>query len=116
MEANKYVLIDRSGHGEHVVMQSGWSKRSKDMVRFTINDKSFVCKRKELLTILFYIGDKEEQQSMVTKNIRKIVYSQKEIKFKAQKDYRQGDDVYAMVEVPVEVSEQKSQPISLPNQ
>ncbi len=111
MEKGRYTLVDRSGHGEHVVIQGGWSDRSKDMVRFNTKQGSFVCKRKELLAILFYIGDVEEQQSMVTKKLRKVVYSQREVAFTAQRPYKQGERVLAMVEVPVEMSEE--QPIRI---
>lgn len=114
MEKGKYVLIDRSGHGENIVVQSGWSRRAKDMVRFTLGEHSFICKRRELLTILFYIGNEEERQSMVTKKIRKVVYRPQEIRFTAQRDYRRGDEVLAMIEVPVEMSEQMSRPAELP--
>ncbi len=113
MEKGRFVLIDRSGHGDHVIIQSGWSEKSKEMIRVTTSEGSFVCKRKELLTILFYIGDEEERQSMVTKNLRSITYSRREVTFKASKDYRQGQDIVVQIEVPVEMSEQKSQPVQL---
>lgn len=112
MEKGKYVLIDRSGHGEHVVIQSGWSEKSKEMMRFTTSNGTFVCRKKDLLTILFYIGDDEERQSLVTKNLRSVVYGPREVKFKAQQNYNKGDDVYVMVNVPVKMTEQKSQPLA----
>jgi len=97
----KFGIENYANTGE-VVYEVGWNPDAikKGMVKLHIGDKECIIKRKHLISLLF-ITDKEENQHKYGTSILHTVKDEYyDVKFKAQYDYRKGEEVKARVKIP----------------
>lgn len=102
----KFRLIDE-GKQHDFFAEVNWNPKDKStneakMIKFTFPDgKEAMVKRELLLAMLFAVSPKEDQRKMIPVKIQPVHWREVQLKLKAKKDIRKGEDI---IMSPIKVS------------
>ena len=99
-------LDDFSGNGNHPVFELNWNKlaKKKGMLRITVGDKECIVSKEQLWTVLFMLGNAQEQDALVSPFVKQTPVTKftKMIGVAAQKVIQPGEMMNVLLEITYE--------------
>lgn len=101
----RFRIPDHSGNN-HIIAEINWDESDPEvakcrLIKFKLPDGTrSIVKRDDLNQILFAIGDKESQMSLIPQELQAVHWRKTILGVKATKDIKKGE----MVNFPIEIS------------